>query len=335
MSDHSEGTAFDACALSSHGLHAIGAGGLLCVYHALRRFTTAMHLCSIGQRTRITRSMKQLMLLIALTLLGQLTATAAPRDIASRAAELIDNNFYDIERAHQIANEINAAARTGLFDEYKDPRDLAAALTERLRKHDHHFRVTFSREPNATEPRPGLSPEVMDRRNAYGFRRVEMLPGAIGLIDMRMFADFQFGKADEPARRAVEAALALIADADAVIIDLRNNGGGSPAMVGYLVSAFTPPDANIYNEFHQRDETFSERPAEFYSRPMLQVPLFVLISARTGSAAEAAAYTLQAAHRATIVGEASAGAANPGGYFPIGEGFNIFISTGTPINAVT
>jgi len=106
---------------------------------------------------------------------------------------------------------------------------------------------------------------------------------------MRMFADFEFGKPNEPARRAVDAALTMMSNADAVIIDLRNNGGGSPAMVGYLVSAFTKPDANIYNEFRRRDERFSERPGDFYATPMLDVPVFVLISARTASAAEAAA----------------------------------------------
>ena len=122
---------------------------------------------------------------------------------------------------------------------------------------------------------------------------------------------------------------------DAVIIDLRYNGGGSPAMVGYLVSAFTPRDADIYNVFHGREGTESERPKDAYASPRLDVPLYVLISGLSASAAESTTYTLQAAHRATVVGEPSAGAANPGGEFPVGDGFNVFISTGTPVNPVT
>jgi C-terminal processing protease CtpA/Prc len=140
-----------------------------------------------------------------------------------------------------------------------------------------------------------------------------MLPGSIGYIDMRTFADFSFGKPDEPARKAMEAALTLVSTADAVIIDLRNNGGGSPAMVGYVVSAFTPPGANIYSEFHHRDHTDSERPKESDPKPRLDVPLYILISGRTASAAESTAYTLQAAKRATVVGAVSGGAAHPGG----------------------
>jgi hypothetical protein len=106
-------------------------------------------------------------------------------------------------------------------------------------------------------------------------------------------------------------------------------------MVGYLVSAFTPPGANIYNEFRHRDGSDSERPEESYPKPRLDVPLYVLISGRTGSAAESTAYTLQAAKRATVVGAVSVGAAHPGGEFPVGDGFFVFISTSQAINPIT
>jgi hypothetical protein len=59
------------------------------------------------------------------------------------------------------------------------------------------------------------------------------------------------------------------------------------------------------------------------------------VSGRTGSAAEAFAYTLQAAKRAIVVGEASAGAANPGGPVPTGTGFTVFISGASPKNPLT
>lgn len=126
-----------------------------------------------------------------------------------------------------------------------------------------------------------------------------------------------------------------MADADAVIFDLRDNGGGAPSMVGYLTSAFTPANAPIYNVFHSREGTESEAPDVFHPNPRLEVPVYVLISARTGSAGEAFPYTLQGARRATIVGEASGGAANPGGMVPVGGGFAVFISQGSPRNPNT
>lgn len=269
-------------------------------------------------------------------------ATAAPRDVVEQVATLIANNYFDPTRAAEIAGDLRTRAQSGEFDSLRDPRDLATAVTARLHTRDHHFRLTWSPaarpasdRPDFADPGPAQSLETLERRNAYGFRRVEMLPGALGYIDLRTFADFSFTKPNEPARLAADAALALVSSADAVIIDLRNNGGGSPSMVGYLVSAFTPPDANIYNTFQHRDAAESERPKQGYGKPQLLVPLYILISGRTASAAESTAYTLQAAKRAVIVGEVSGGAANPGGEFPVGDGFNVFISTSTTINPIT
>lgn len=68
---------------------------------------------------------------------------------------------------------------------------------------------------------------------------------------------------------------------------------------------------------------------------MPTVPVWVLISRRTGSAAEALAYDLQSAGRATIVGERSAGGANPGQDFDLGDGFSVFVSTAHTRNPIT
>jgi len=267
------------------------------------------------------------------------SALGAPRDTVDSLASLIDNNFYDPDKARDIAAELRRQAQTGAFDSVRDPRDLASRLTRRLKTYDRHFNVTWTGKAvadhgpgSAAEP-PAPTTDAQDRRTSYGFRSVEMLPGAIGYLDLRFFADFALPS--DPARAAADAALQLTSGADAVIIDLRFNGGGSPAMVGYLVSAFVPPDADVYNVILRREGTETERPKQGYPHPRVDVPLYVLISGRTASAAESTAYTLQAAHRATILGEPSAGAANPGGELPVGEGFNVFVPTGTPVNPLT
>ncbi len=265
-------------------------------------------------------------------------APPAPRETVARVARAIEDNYFDPAKGKAIADGLRADAKKGAFDRLSDPRELAHALTERLEPLDHHFSVVYSASApapvGAAPARPQPSFEEQTRRINYGFRSVQMLPGAIGYIDMRQHADFPFGQPDHPARRAIDSALALVSGADAVIIDLRDNGGGSPAMVGYLVSAFTPKGADIYNVFHSREGTQSEAPADWYPSPMLDKPLYILTSGRTGSAAEATAYTLQAAKRAVIVGDTSYGAANPGGTVDIGDGFAMFVSNGSPVNAV-
>lgn len=272
------------------------------------------------------------------------SAEVAPRPVVEGVAQAIADNYYDASKGAAVAKDLRAEAAKGAYDRLTDPRDLATALSERLRPLDHHFNVAWSAE-GAAPPRPAAAPTPTAvsapspvnpiKRANYGIRRVEILNGNLGYIDMRMFAHFEFGDQNAPARKAIEAALQTVANTDAVIIDLRDNGGGSPAMVGYLASAFTPKGADIYNTFKYREGTESEAPKDWYPAPRLETPLYVLISGRTGSAAEALAYTLKNAKRAVIVGEASGGAANPGGPVPVAGGFSIFVSNGSPISPIT
>jgi hypothetical protein len=260
-------------------------------------------------------------------------SAATPREAVAQVADTIEREYFDPQRATAIAAALRADAADGRYDRYADPRDLATALTARLRAEDRHFNVRWTDAP-ATR-RAGAGPVDDPAGSNFGIRRAEVLPGNVGYLDLRYFADFGFEDPKEPARQAIDAALQLLGHVDALVIDLRDNGGGSPAMVGYLASAFVAPGADIYNTFHSRQGTESEAPRTPYATPRTQLPLYLLTSGRTGSAAEAFAYTLKNAKRATVVGEASAGAANPGQPFRLGDGYSVFVSTGSPVSPVT
>ena len=276
---------------------------------------------------------------LCLAIAGQALA-AEPRVVTGHVADQIAANYFDPAKGAVIAAALKAEASRGDYDRYVQPLDLAQALTARLKPLDAHFNVNWSPAGAAPAegPRRAGPPQRDDsnRRMNYGFHKVQVLPGNIGLIDMRFFAGFGPKEVDG-ARAAADAALALVAGTDAVIFDLRDNGGGSPAMVGYLIGHFTPDGADIYNTFKGRGADTNERPTVPIATTArrLTVPLYVLTSARTGSAAEAFPYTLQAARRATIVGEASGGAANPGGPAQAGDGFSVFVSSGRPVNPIT
>jgi hypothetical protein len=271
------------------------------------------------------------------------TAAAAtdPRAAAGRVADAIEEHYYDAQRAAEVAQALRTAAADGRFDALTDPRDLATALTDRLRPADAHFGVKWSdpaAAPAATSAAPAVpvSQAESERRGNYGIQRVEVLPGNVGYLDLRMLAGFEFGEPDQPAREAIEAALRLLARTDAMILDLRANPGGSPAMVGYLTSAFTTRGQDVFNTFHGRGgRTLSEAPLDWYPTPRPDIPLYVLTSGRTGSAAEAVAYTLQQSRRAIVVGQTTIGAANPGGEIDVGDGFRVFVSVATPINPLS
>lgn len=183
--------------------------------------------------------------------------------------------------------------------------------------------------PTAEERTRALADE---RRRNFGFDRVERLDGNVGYIDLRGFSG------TPEARDTAVAAMNFVADTDALIFDLRRNGGGSPFMIGIL-SSYLFTEVVHLNDFYVR-ETDSRR--EFFTSAEVQgrrygkeKPVYVLTSNRTFSAAEEFTYNLKNLQRATVVGETSGGGAHPGGVRRITDYFGIWLPNGRAINPIT
>jgi hypothetical protein len=264
-----------------------------------------------------------------------------------RIAELIEGKYVYKDKASAIAAEVRGLKDDPELLSARDRSAWAAILTRRLGAHDIHFRVSWS--PPGAPKRPLAAggvpdPAAMDRMMAadnYGFDAVERLDGNIGYVHMSFFAHFdrELGGDKTPAaRRAGEAALKLVEHADAVIFDIRQNGGGSPAMIDLLLSGFFGDKPVLLNRFYRRegDKTVDYTTlADFSGARRPDTPVFVLVSGGTVSAAEEFAYDVQTQKRGQIVGETTAGGANPGAVFDAGDGFVVFISTGAAINPIT
>ena len=131
--------------------------------------------------------------------------------------------------------------------------------------------------------------------------------GNVGYLDLRYFA------APWVAQPTATAAMAVLANADALIFDLRHNQGGMPGMVQFLCPYLFVERTHL-NSLYFRE---GDRTDEFWThdvpgRRMPDVPVFVLTSAATFSAAEEFCYDLRTRERATLVGEQTRGGANPG-----------------------
>lgn len=262
-------------------------------------------------------------------------AAPEPRQAVTGIAQLIRANYFDAVRATRIANGLEADARAGVFDRWRDPRDLAFVLTKRLSGEDRHFAVSWAPGGNAAPARVAALDDGDTARANHGFTDVAVLPGGVGYVKLDLFAPFE--GPGSPQQAAADAALRFVAGTPSLIIDLRDNGGGSPNMVAYLVQQFVAEPARVASVFRSRTglDGYELSPVAATLPKRLDTPLFILVSARTGSSAEALAYTLQAAGRAVIVGERTGGAANPGSVRQTADGFSIFISVSTPVNPIT
>ncbi|WP_417483865.1 S41 family peptidase [Maricaulis salignorans] len=271
----------------------------------------------------------------------------AERDAAVTAlAQVIEDEFFDAERAAIIASGMRTAEDDGAFDEATTAQDLAEALTAHLHEQDRHFSVRYigpeaaaaqlarrtSEDSAARDAANAEQVAQMARRN-FAFDAVEILPGNIGYIELRGFAPI------DPAEPTARAALEFVAHTDAVIFDLRKNRGGDPTMVQYLTSHFLEPGGEtLINTFVSRDYEYPNQMWSLPSHPAgnrPDVPVYVLTSGNTASAGEAFSYHLQAMERGTLVGETTYGAGNPGGVQIVPEGYGVFVSTGSARNPIT
>jgi hypothetical protein len=142
----------------------------------------------------------------------------------------------------------------------------------------------------------------------------------------------------ESTPRIVDAAARFLADGDAVIVDLRGNGGGSAESVQRLISYFFAGGAQELVRFHDglSGETRVNRVLTNLPSPRLAgKPFYTLIDGGAASAAEEFAYHVQQFKLGTLVGRTTAGAANNNALYPIAPYFVASISVGRPEHPVS
>ncbi len=251
---------------------------------------------------------------------------------------LLTDNYVFPDVAKQCAAHLEKKLSKGAFDAFTEPEPFAGALTKELQSvsHDKHMRVRPApqRQGPAARRNPILDEFMMRQANAegnYGVARAEVLEGNIGLLDIRFFPG------TEEARPTVNAAMKILENVDALIVDLRKNGGGNPDLIRYYCSYFFAEKTHLNSLYWRK----GDRTEEFWTlesvdgkkRP--ELPIFILTSNRTFSGGEEFAYNFKTRKRATLIGETTGGGANPGGMFPINPALGIFIPTGRAINPIT
>ena len=254
--------------------------------------------------------------------------------LLERIDELLRARYVVLATAEACGLHLAEARVQGRFEGLTG-QALAAELTATLQEtsHDKHLRVRQRRPRPSGEASDAAAARGRDemRQGNFGFVKVELLEGNVGYVDMRGFAPAVLGRA------TATAALNFIANADAVIFDMRRNGGGSPDMVQFVCSWFFDEPTHL-NSLYWRE---GDRLQEFWTLPELpgrrmpDVPLYVLTSRRTFSGAEEFCYNLKTRERATLIGETTGGGANPGGVELLDAAFEMFIPVGRAVNPVT
>ena len=254
------------------------------------------------------------------------------------ALKAIEEKFQELyifpEMRPKIVERLNQAWHAGRYD-VNDPSLFADRITKDLRDiaHDEHLSLSFDPDEYAAAiaPQKGDTGEEAFRRrrairNHHGLTEMRILPGNIRYLRITQFEWVQ----DETAA-VYDEAMRFLKDGDAMIIDLRGNGGGTSAATNYLLSHFRDPGTVDYLSYTGSKQEPPVPSLDYLPAGRLKGKiLYVLIDGGTGSGAEAVAYDLQQFKLGELVGTKTAGAANNNKLLPIAPNFVLSISYGRP-----
>ncbi|HVF48587.1 MAG TPA: S41 family peptidase [Pyrinomonadaceae bacterium] len=267
---------------------------------------------------------------------------ATRRQVIEGVLKRLNDSYVFPEVAKKMETAIRARVENKEYEQMTSASAFAQSLTAHLQEvsRDKHLRVRYSADAIPVRDEKEREPSVEERerfrrfgqRINYGFERVERLPGNVGYLDFRGFFDPEGGA------ETVAAAMSFVSNTDALIIDMRKNGGGDPRMVALVCSYLFGSEPVHLNSLYWRE---GNRTEEFWTHKTVSgkryenKDVYVLTSNHTFSGAEEFSNNLKTLKRATIIGETTGGGAHPGDSFRIAEHFGMFVPTGRAISPIT
>lgn len=263
---------------------------------------------------------------------------ATTRDDSVRSLiAAIDANYPIAPIRIRLTEHLRRQLARNAYGNMKSAKAIRTRLTQELRdiSHDQHFLVEYFVRPRTYPAGVEIAGDANSDRRMFaalhnqGLVSVQRLPGNIGLLRLTKF------EAAADVTPIAAAAMRLVAGTDALIIDLRDNGGGYGDTVALLASYFFR-EVQPLDEVRTRTDTERKQTLASVDGPKyLDKPVYILLSSKSFSAAEAFAYDLQALKRATVVGEISRGGANPSAEVLLSARFGAIIPRAITRNPIT
>ncbi|MBE0658425.1 MAG: S41 family peptidase [Bryobacteraceae bacterium] len=265
---------------------------------------------------------------------------ATKKQVIDVSIKKLQEYYVFPDAAAKMAEAVRRRAEDGEYESVTSSRQFATMLTEHLREvsKDKHLRVRFTSQtipnrPAAQQPAAEERGQMIRQmgRDNFGFRKAEILDGNIGYLRLDGFYPAEF------AGPAAQAAFQFLQNCDALIIDLRWNGGGEPATVALVTSYIVDGRVHL-NDIWERRSNATEQYWTSESVPgkkMGKTPVWLLTSQRTFSGGEEFAYNLKNLKRATLVGETTGGGAHPVSGHRINDHFLIGVPFARAVNPIT
>lgn len=248
----------------------------------------------------------------------------------TQAASLLEAEYIYEDKGLLLATYLREDQDA--FAAIEDRAEFAAAVTNGLQRvvNDGHLRLVYTfGEPESAGPDIDAE-RPFDCRTATVEHR--WLDDNIGFIQIP-----HFRRDMESILTNFRAAMDEFAGADALILDLRGNCGGSGEVVLEMESYFfAEPTFLAATEQRGRDLSESWSLAEVPGTRYLEGPVYILVNGRTASGGEGFTFALgHMTGRATVVGERTAGLGHFGRNHAVGRDFQMFVPSGRPFDPET
>lgn len=232
--------------------------------------------------------------------------------VLSDITEQVKRYYVNKDAYKKVDSLFQSDLKKGTFNNLSK-KDFGKLLTQKLRTtiNDQHFLVKYlekySPEKLVDEKEKEKLNNFHNSLENFGFESVKRLEGNIGYINFKGFASPQ------SSANTLAAAMNFVSNTNALIIDLRENGGGDNDMLLLVCSYFFDKKTDIYTTYfrHNNKTVINSTASNVSGSKYLHKKICILTSKKTFSAAEGLAYFLQQYKLAEIVGEKTGGAANP------------------------
>lgn len=265
--------------------------------------------------------------------------------VITKAIDLLKENYIFPNRVAPIEKFVTQKLATGAYDSL-NLETFLESLNADFQKYgnDHHLNISYGPKrvkqiiTDAKNIQENKEEKITDewlqqiRYENFRMRKLERLDGNIGYFNFLSFTPLAVSK------QSITSAMNFLLYSNAIIIDLRDNGGGYAQTMNFMLSYFLKDSIQISElRFRKNDTVVTSYTVADSSINKIpdNTPLYILVSNKTSSAAEGFAYGLQQYKRAIIVGEQTKGEGNPGSLFVINDDLYMMIPTAEAISSVS
>jgi retinol-binding protein 3 len=272
-----------------------------------------------------------------------MTISAATKsEVIGNILEQLKTKYVSPEVSAEMVESIRSRDAEHEYAAITSARQFAEKLESDLRavSKDQHLEVSYSYQPipaQCDDQQEKIDPQREARIRYrgglvnYWFKNADILAGNIGYLRFDGFFPLQDG-----GQETADSAMVFLQHTSALVIDLRENRGGDPAVGKVIMSYLFDKPVHLGDFLSRPDGSQTENriSPHTFARGYAGA-VYILVSDETISAAEGFAYDLQSVKRAVVIGQPTAGAAHPAFDYRLGEHFTLTIPTSRYVNAVT